>query len=316
MTEEESLPVGQHLHFQHDEGAHPDFEMEWWYGHFSLVDSAGREYAAMAAYFNVGLKILAISDFGENRLHHVVSGSALHHADGYLDLHWSGRDHWVRPDPEFLFYRLESYGGDFGLDLYLGSQKPPLPGCGSGLVRWTGGDSYYYSLSRLEAEGEIEIGGRAVDVTGTGWMDHQWMQSLGRGGWNWFAIQLDGETEIAFWHILGPDESMVSGDMTIMFPDGSVRHTRDFSLERLESWPSPHSGNEYGVHWRVRERGHDLDLEIRARRREQELRLFETLPGPDFPFWEGSTKVSGRMLGRPVSGTGYTELVRLPGADE
>ncbi len=299
------------IRFPQDEGAHPAFPVEWWYGHFSLADYEGREYGAMVAYFTVGLKILAISDLGAGQFHNFVSGSALHYVEQKLDLRW-GRDHWFRTDQHSLSYRLESYGSGLSLKLALVSEKPPLLGSGGGVSEWTGGDSYYYSLTRLKAKGQLELAGEKLEVEGLGWMDHQWINSLGQGGWDWFAVQLDNDTEIVFWRIVNPDESVRSQDLTIMLSDNSVYHTRDLVLEKADSWVSPKSGGEYGVLWRVREKGRGLDLVLRARHAQQEVRMFESLSIPTFHFWEGRTTVSGTLDGQAVSGIGYAELVRLP----
>jgi predicted secreted hydrolase len=121
---------------------------------------------------------------------------------------------------------------------------------------------------------------------------------------------------MVFWRIVNPDESVKSCDLTIMLPDNSVYHTRKLVIERLDSWVSPESGREYGVLWRVREKDRGLDLQIEARRREQEIRMFETLSIPFFCFWEGRTTVSGYLDGKAVSGVGYAEMVRLPGTSE
>jgi predicted secreted hydrolase len=298
------------IHFPRDEGAHPAFPAEWCYGHFSLADYEGREYGAMVAYFTFGLKILSISDLAAGRFHNFVSGSALHYVERKFDLRW-GRDHWFRTDQHSFSYKLESYGAGLGLDIALVSEKPPLLGSGGGVSEWTGGDSYYYSFTRLKAKGRIELQGQKLDVEGIGWMDHQWINSLGKGGWDWFAVQLDDNTELVFWHIVNPDESVKSCDLTIMLPDSSVYHTRDLVLERLDSWVSPESGREYGVVWRVREKDRGLDLVLRARHAQQEIRMFESLSIPTFNFWEGRTTVSGYLDGQAVSGIGYAELVRL-----
>jgi predicted secreted hydrolase len=150
------------IRFPQDEGAHPAFPAEWWYGHFSLTDSEGREYGAMVAYFTIGLKILSISDLGTGQFHHFVSGSALHYVERKLDLRW-GRDHWFNTDQHPLSYRLESYGAGLGLNLALVSEKPPLLGSGGGISEWTGGDSYYYSFTRLKAKGLIDLAGKKLD---------------------------------------------------------------------------------------------------------------------------------------------------------
>ncbi len=299
------------LRFPRDEGAHPAFPVEWWYGHFSLTDSGGREYGAMVAYFTFGLRIFSVSDFAAERFHHLISGAALHYVEQKLDLRW-GRDHWFRTDQRSLSYKLESYGAGLGLDIALVSEKPPLPGSGGGVSEWSGGDSYYYSLSRLKAKGRIELEGQKLEVDGTGWMDHQWTNSLGQGGWDWFAVQLDNNAELVFWRIVNPDESVRSYDLTAMFSDNSVYHTSEIALEKLESWVSPESGEEYGVVWRVREQARGLDLVLRARHAQQEIRMFESLSVPTFHFWEGRATVSGSLDGKPVSGVGYSEQVRLP----
>jgi predicted secreted hydrolase len=116
---------------------------------------------------------------------------------------------------------------------------------------------------------------------------------------------------MVFWRIVNSDESVRSEDLTIMFPDNSVYHTRHLVLEKLDSWVSPQSGKEYGTSWRIREKARGMDLQVKARHAQQEIRMFETLSIPPFHFWEGRTAVSGHMDGKAVSGIGYAELVRL-----
>jgi len=302
------------VRFPEDEGAHPDFHAEWWYAHFSLTSADGGEYGAVAAYFNVGLKILAVSDLRAEQLHQKVSISALHAPKGRLNLHWGGRDHWRRTSADPLRYRVESYAidPDLGLNLSLRSLKPPLPGCGTGVIKWSGGSAHYYQFTRLEAKGRIELQGQSLEVRGIGVMDHQWMNYLGEEGWDWLCVQLDSGAEAVFWHLVNPDGSVKSRDLTIMSADGSIYHTKRFNLEKLETWVSPVSEKEYCVAWRVRERSRGLDLELRARYPNQEIRMFERLAGPAFPFWEGNIAVSGHLDGGAVSGVGYAEQVRPP----
>lgn len=312
---DKSLPYGPpQVHFPEDEGAHPEMLTEWWYGNFALTDSEGREYGAMVAYFNSGLRILSLSDVEAKHFYPEVSISTPDYAQGTLDLRWDDSDHWFRSDLDSLSYHLESYGDEISLNLDLNSEKPPLLVGGDGLIEWTYGSSYYYSITRLQVEGQIELSGEVIDVEGIGWMDHQWMNfltELAQRDYDWFSVQLDNDTEVIFWQIVNRDGSVESFDLTIMFADSSVYHTQDIALEKLDSWVSPETGNEYGVLWRVREETHDLDLEIRARYSEQEIIVFET-PEATFAFWEGSTTVSGRLAGEAVTGTGYAELVQFP----
>ncbi len=298
------------IHFPEDEGAHPNALIEWWYLNTALTGSDGGEYGAMVAYFSPGLKIIAISDIDGRTLHHEVAGSTPRFAEGALDLVWGGRDRWRRAGSETPLYRLEAKGKGIGLDLSMESQKPPMLAGGDGLVQWSGGTSYYYSLTRLEVGGWIQIGGRQIDVEGAGWMDHQWMANLGRRGWDWFSVQLDNDTELLVWQIVNPDDSIESRDLMIMFPDCSMYHTHDVAMQSVESWVSPATGREYGIVWQVKERTQGVDLEIRARYPEQEIRMFELMPEVAYQFWEGNTVVAGWLGGNEVGGNGHAEIVR------
>jgi predicted secreted hydrolase len=306
------------VYFPEDEGAHPQFPVEWWYLNSTLMDSEGREYTAMVAYFRPTLKILSICDLEAEAFYqevpsmHEILSARPDYAEGYLDLRWDDSDHWYRTDQDSFSYHLEAKGTDIGLNLDIVSEKPPLMVGGDGLIEWTEGSTYYYSLTRLQVEGEIELAGKTIDVWGIGWIDHQWMESMAERGWDWFSVQLDNDTEIIFWQIVNPDGSIHSRDLTMMYPDGSLYHTVDLELEMMESWVSPETGNEYGVLWRVQEETHDLDLEISARYAEQEIRVLEDFEPMELDFWEGGTTVSGQLDGEPVSGVGYAELVPPP----
>lgn len=298
--------------FPKDEGAHPRFVVEWWYGNFNLTDVEGREYGAMVAYFNPGLKIISISDLEAGSFRHEVSGSTPNYAEGRFDLRWGGGDRWFRTDVDSLSYHLKSYGTKIGFDLNLDSEKPPLLAGGNGIIRWSGGISYYYCLTRLRIEGQIKLIERMIDVKGIGWMDHQWMNSLGERGWDWFSVQLENRTDLNIWQIVNPDGSIESRALMILFPDNSIYHTRRLILETTDFWISPESGKEYGVMWRVQEKTNELDMVIKARYTGQEIRVLGGRQEGSFDFWEGSTAASGHLRGVPVSGGGHAEIVRTP----
>ena len=314
MIREESRTFGPpQVHLPEDEGAHPQVLTEWWYGNFTLMDSNGRQYGAMVAYFNAALRVLSISDLDAKQFYHEVSFSKPDYAQGFLALRWGSHDHWFRKSPDALSYHLRSQGNEIGLNLDLVSQKPPLLASGDGLIRWPFGCSYYYSLTRLRAKGQIKLSGVAIDVEGIGWMDHQWMDFIPAAvvrSYEWFCVQLDNDTEIVFWQAITTDGSIVLRPLTIMFPDNSVFYTEDLVLQRAESWVSPNSGWEYGTLWRIREHTQALDLEIKALFPEQEIKIPIALPGFKHAFWEGGTTASGQLAGETVSGTGYAELLR------
>ena len=88
------------------------------------------------------------------------------------------------------------------LRLSLKSLKPAVLHGENGLSRKAEGEgraSYYYSLTRIQTDGELIIDGKKETVRGVSWMDHEFgSNQLGEDqvGWDWFSIQLDNNTEL------------------------------------------------------------------------------------------------------------------------
>jgi hypothetical protein len=96
---------------------------------------------------------------------------------------------------------LRSTGNKIGIAFNIESRNPPLPVGGTGFVVWGGGleSTYYYSLTRLDIEGTLRVVDREYEVSGIGWMDHQWGNFAGAVGgqfWEWFSIQLENNVEL------------------------------------------------------------------------------------------------------------------------
>ena len=308
------------VHFPEDEGAHPGSAMEWWYLNATVSDNTGHQYTAMLAYFNKAsmrpaLKIISIADIDAKVFYHEVPTISQlilakpDYAEGSLDLKWDDYDHWYRTDNTSYLYSLRAKGDSIGFTFDLAQDKAPLMVGGDGLIEWTEGSTYYYSLTRLQVTGQIEIGGENIDVTGIGWMDHQWMEAIAEKGWRWFSIQLDDDTDIICWDIVNLEGKVESSDLTMTQADGAIYHTTNLQLSPTAFWQSPDTDVTYGTTWTLREPKHDIDLEIKARFPEQEIILLKEIPQYAWQFWEGGTTVAGEIKGSPISGIGYAELV-------
>jgi predicted secreted hydrolase len=302
------------VHFPEDGGAHAGSKVEWWYLNAAVSDDEGHQYTAMLAYFDPSLKIISIADLGAETFYHEVPtipelmAAKPDYAKGKLDLRWDDYDRWYRVDQDSYHYNLQAKGDTIGFSFDLVQEKEPLMVGGDGLIEWTEGSTYYYSLTRLRVDGQIEIAGKNIEVEGIGWMDHQWMEDIAEKGWQWFSVQLDDETDIICWNIVNLDGTVVSRDLTMMLADGSIYHTTDIELEATDSWKSPDTEQAYGTTWTLQEPKRDLDLEIEAHFPQQEIVLFKGSPYT-WHFWEGGTTISGEIDGSAVSGTGYAELV-------
>ena len=100
--------------------------------------------------------------------------------------------------------------GGFGLALDLAATKPAALHDGDGYIDFgPAGGSYYYSRTAMTAAGTITVGGRTLTADGSAWFDHQWGDfiSVGAGGWDWFAINLDDGTDITLSLVRAADGS-------------------------------------------------------------------------------------------------------------
>ena len=208
---------------------------------------------------------------------------------------------------------------DAALRITLTPLKPPVPHGESGLSRKgevRGRASYYYSMTRLETEGELEIAGRKERVRGLSWMDHEFgSDQLGEDqvGWDWFSIQLENKSEIMLYLIRRKDGSpdpYSSG--TLVYENGSVRRLtlQDFRIEVLERWKSPRSGGHYPMKWKVTIPGEAIELEIVPFFPDQEL---DTRKSTRVTYWEGAVRVRGSYRNKPIQGSGYVEMTGYAG---
>ena len=182
--------------------------------------------------------------------------------------------------------------GDHGL-----SQKGNEPG----------NASYYFSQTRLETAGTLKIGNKSYPVNGNSWMDHEFSTSaLGKEqvGWDWFALQLNNQTELMLYTIRKTDGTIdhFSGG-TLIQADGTTRtlSLSDFKIEIISWWNSPHSKTRYPAGWNISIPSENLTLVINPRLADQELSV-------SFIYWEGAVEVHGQIKGKPLIGSGYVEL--------
>lgn len=318
--------------FPADHGPHPEFRTEWWYYTGNLATAEERRFGFQLTFFRSALAPempdrgsawatrqawlahFALSDIGGERFHSFEKWSR--GAVGLAGIQATPFRVWVEDwsaeaDGGSVFpMRLRVAEGEVALDLRLEEGKPPVLQGERGLSRKSaepGNASYYYSLTRMPAQGTIRVGAETFPVEGAAWMDREWStSSLGKDqvGWDWFALQLSDGTDLMLYQLRDaqgrPDPSS-SG--SIAGPAGETRplSLRDFSLEPLATWESPDSGARYPARWRVRIPSEDLDLTVTPLLADQELDV-------SFRYWEGAVEIEGTRRGQPVRGHGYVEL--------
>lgn len=331
--------------FPEDHGPHPAFRTEWWYVTGNLATEDGRPFGFQWTVFrqalapriearasrwatrDVYLGHFALSDLAEResgfRSFERFRRGALGLAEAVAEPLAVRLDDWSlesvpaaageparTPWPARL--RAEGGRGDDAraIDLRLGEGVPPVLQGDRGLSKKgpaPGNASYYYSLPRMPARGEVRIGSQKFRVSGLAWLDREWSTSglaPGLVGWDWFALQLDDGYSLMLYRLRGRDGSASPESRgALIAPDGSTRtlEWRDLAFEQTASWTSPKSGAVYPAAWRIRIAREDLDLAVTPRLADQEL-------DGAFRYWEGAVAASGKRAGRPVGGQGYVEL--------
>ncbi|HEY6570130.1 MAG TPA: lipocalin family protein [Candidatus Limnocylindrales bacterium] len=321
-----------------DDDAPHDRLTEWWYdtGHLRATD--GRRFGFEFVVFRAergGFPVswashLALTD---------ETGQAFHYAqrseigpqvdrsprDGDAPLEYSfvveggGRTPWTMTGGDGSDELLASATGDevggdpvsgFGIDLRLTARKPAALHGGDGWIDFgPAGGSYYYSRTDMAATGTVTLGDETLAVEGDAWFDHQWGDfiSVGGGGWDWFAVNLDDGTDLTLSLVRAADGTYPLVYGTLVDADGSTTDlgADDFSVEVTDEWTSPATGATYPAAWRVRVPSQALEIDLRPTVAQQEL---DTRATTGVVYWEGSQVVTATRDGRRLGGQAYVEL--------
>jgi predicted secreted hydrolase len=321
----EPVVPGKPLAFPHDLGSHPAHRIEWWYvtGH---LESAQGPLGFQVTFFRVRVpeaeadpgrfsprQLLfahaALADPAKGRLVHAQrAGRAL---DGLVEAR-TGDTH-VRIDDwrlvrESGVYRTRIDDEALALDLAFHPTQPILLQGDRGYSRkgpLAHQASYYYSEPQLRVEGQVKAGGKALEVKGTAWLDHEWSSEyLAReaAGWDWLGANLDDGSALMAFRIRGADGQAYwaggswrpAGGAAVAFGPEAVR----FVPRR--TWRSPRTGSRYPVAMdiRVGERTFRVDPVMD----DQELDARATT---GTLYWEGAVRVTGSEGSK---GRGYLEL--------
>jgi predicted secreted hydrolase len=346
FTYQLALP-GRKLTFPASHYSHPDFKTEWWYYTGQLESESGKRYGYQVTFFRFGVRDrqketaaapsfsdlymahFALSDIAgkklrfRERINRGSAGKAGGRGSGdkagaATDRYLVWNEDWqVAGDERHHSIQVNERGTQ--LRLSLNSLKAPVLHGLNGLSQKSEGEgraSYYYSLTRMQTDGELTINGKKEKVRGFTWMDHEFGSNQLRDdqvGWDWFSIQLDNNSELMLYLMRRKDGSVdpySSG--TLVSANGSTKHLRlnDYRVEVLERWRSPKSGGNYPMKWQVTIPGEDIQLEIVPAFAEQEL---ITNRSTRVTYWEGAAQIRGKVRGQAVNGAGYVEMTGYAG---
>ena len=323
--------------FPRDHGSHEQFQTEWWYFTGHLRSSNGRRFGYELTFFRRGIdspdvwnnpskwamRHLYFAHFAltdekadQFRVAEKMSRAGISKAGARADVLDIWIDRWsVKAlNPDHRQFHLQAQAETFSVDLVVESRKPPVMHGANGVSQkgqQSEHASHYYSLTRLQTTGLVEVGDSSITVEGVSWMDHE----FGSGdladnlvGWDWFSLQLDNNHEIMAYGLRRADgifDPASSG--TLVYPNGS---SKTLALEDLQifvnqHWISPASGARYPSHWTFSVPDEYIKLTLSPRMSNQEL---VTTRSTGVTYWEGAVDVMGEWKGRDIHGQGYVEL--------
>ena len=326
--------------FPRDHGAHPEYQIEWWYYTGNLHTDDGKAWGYQLTFFRFALTPQMperTSHFATNQVymaHFAITDAA---NSEYFCFERRSRGAGglagATGDPTYKVW-LEDWSAtetapgvmrlhvpstsdsieiepQIGLSLNLRQTRPPILQGDRGLSQKgpeSGNATYYYSLVGLETTGELTIKGKTVAVSGISWMDHEFGTSfLGEGfvGWDWFSLQLEDSTTLMLYCLRQPDQSCdpQTFEGTLVYPDGQQLRigTKDFTLTSTRQWTSPESGAIYPSGWQITFPELEIALQVEPLIPNQEFRA-------SFTYWEGAVRVHGQINDTTVNGQGYVEL--------
>jgi predicted secreted hydrolase len=321
--------------FPEDHGSHPEYRTEWWYFTGNLATETGRHFGFELTFFRYALAPpstrragvsswrseqlwmahLALTDSANGRFaaRERLTRGALGLAGAEANpLHvwvndWSAVG--VGADGD-LSLRLQARDDDIALALNLTATVPPVPQGDRGLDAkgaGAGNASYYYSIPRLEAQGDVTVDSESFSVTGLAWLDREWGTSSlepGTVGWDWFALHLSDGSDLMFYRLRtrGGEASPFSGG-SIVAADGALTRlvADEVTLAPLRYWTSAVTGVRYPVAWRLGVEKAGIALDIRPYLENQEINL-------SVRYWEGAVRGAGAGRSGPLTAQGYLEL--------
>jgi predicted secreted hydrolase len=319
------VTAGAALRFPQDFGAHPTYRLEWWYVTGHLESSEGplgfqvtffrwrnRDAESNPSRFSPGQIVFAHAALADPRQGRLAHDQRIARALAPLVEARAGDTH-VRIDDWSLVresgtYRTRIPAEGFTLELAFTPTQPVMLQGDRGFSRKgakPSAASYYYSEPQLRVAGRVTRGGRAIDVGGVAWLDHEWSSELlveGAVGWDWLGANLDGGGALMAFRIRGASGETLWSGATLRAPGGEARAVPPEAIRFAprRTWKSPRTGTLYpvamdvsieGRDWRVEPLMDDQELDARA--------TTGTL------YWEGAARVTGP---NGETGRGYLEL--------
>jgi predicted secreted hydrolase len=297
-----------------DHGAHPGFQVEWWYTAGTVAGKRGDDFFWFATVWSsMGALVARVNvvDLQADRVVlsqeytklAAVAAQQRELSVGAFSLGWQPAAAWGR-------WSVAAAVGAHGmLRLTLTPIQPYLLNGQNGITpQGKGALSAYYSAPRLAAQGTLVVAGRSMPVSGQGWFDHQWgnfASNPASNHWNWFACQFTNRSDLMLYQFITPGGKPTGvSSASFVSPAGKVSHPGQFTVTPVAPSIRPAGATgTYPLRWRLAVSSAHVDVTLKARARNQFI-ANQLVPG----FWEGAAAIE---TGTP--GTCIVESTRETG---
>lgn len=315
------------LVFPRDFGAHPDFRTEWWYATGWLQTPDNEPLGFQLTFFRVAtdhdasnpsafapkqliIAHAALSDPRAGKLLHdqkaAREGFRLAYAkEGNTDVKV---EDWTLVRKADGRYEADLKARDFTLRLSLTPTQPPMLQGDNGFSRKGPKPeqaSHYYSEPHLQVAGTVVREGRTLQVTGSGWLDHEWSTTVldpDAVGWDWVGINLDDGSALMAFQIRTRAGAKLWAHAALRDKSGTVRQFGPDEVQFIPQriWRSPRTRASYPVATRIETGG--IAWNVTPLQDDQELDSRQSVGAV---YWEGAVTLT--RDGRPA-GRGYLEM--------
>jgi predicted secreted hydrolase len=336
------------MHFPADFGSHPDARTEWWYVTGTL-QAAARLYGFQVTFFRSSTGVAgegpsasgssfrpsqllfahaAVTDLEARRLRHdqriARSGFGIAEArqgdTGVTLRDWQMTRAALPGEAQRSRYTasVASDAAGFSFALRFDTTQPVLLQGEAGVSKKGPGAndvSRYYSEPQLAVAGVLTLDGKASDVHGKAWLDHEWSDAFippQAVGWDWIGMNLDDGSALTAFRLRRADGSSVyaggshrrAGESARIFGPDDVT----FTPGRI--WESAATRARYPVQWRIATPAGRFT--VSALLDNQEL---DSRGSTGSVYWEGLSDLldeRGSRVGRGyLEMTGYASALRL-----
>ncbi|QMU60154.1 MAG: iron ABC transporter permease [Boseongicola sp.] len=300
------------LEFPKDHGAHPNFRIEWWYFTAVLQDTDAITYGAQWTLFRMARRPSGLKDDQLWMGNAALASPSGHYFDerlargdmGLADVNAepfeAKIDEWLVAEQQSNDLTIHAQGADFAFDLRFTTNMAPVLHAENGfsVKSGSGTASHYYSQPNYMVTGQLETPNGVVEVSGNGWMDHEWSSrpfEPDQVGWDWISLHMnDGGKLMAFRLRDRIDGDFLAGTWMPKNGEAQSLTANELSLSALAT--SVIDGREIPTVFQLVVPQHGIDATIEA--------IYpDSWMATSVPYWEGPVRFDGSH-----SGVGYLEM--------